>query len=177
MSSGARCGTLQRESGMGMAGRVQKYASRKLFALEQRTPRFKAVWQFAARLLGKDVADRYEDIRHWSLLCSSLRTGSRQDKKNCWEFSRCRKEVHGQIADILSVCPVALESRLDGVHGGRNAGRACWVVPGTHCHGSVQSTPEEKRMACKHCGFYQAVKADEGADFIQREEVLRMFLE
>lgn len=160
-----------------MTGSVKKYASRKLYELEQHAPRFRPVWRFAARLLGRDVVNRIEDLRHWSVLCASLRTGPRQDRINCWEYSNCRKEVHGQIADLLTVCPAALESRLDGIHGGRNAGRTCWVVPGTHCHGNVQSTLEEKRKACTYCGFYQKVCAEEGADFIRREEVLRIFLE
>jgi len=155
---------------------LKRYASRLLYALEQRAPRFTTVWESIARLLGSDIPRRVDDRRQWSI-CSALRTGPRQDRENCWQFSSCRKEVHGKIADVLSVCPVALESRLDGIHGGRNAGRACWVVPGTHCHGSIQNTPEEKRKACGHCAFYLKVAGEEGADFIQRDEVLRMFLE
>ena len=48
--------------------------------------------------------------------------------KNCWEHKKCGREPGGSETESLGVCPAAVESRLDGVHGGRNAGRACWIV-------------------------------------------------
>ena len=48
-------------------------------------------------------------------------------KTNCWEFKNCGRDLNGTRADELDICPVSAEIRLDGVHGGKNAGRACWV--------------------------------------------------
>ena len=43
-------------------------------------------------------------------------------KINCWEFKKCCREQNGSQIDELGVCPVFEEKRLDGVHGGKNAG-------------------------------------------------------
>ena len=48
---------------------------------------------------------------------------------NCWEYWGCGRESGGVNAIEEGVCPAARETRLDGVHGGRNGGRACWAVP------------------------------------------------
>lgn len=49
-------------------------------------------------------------------------------KINCWEFKKCGRESGGAHAYDFGVCPAATEKRLNGTHGGKNAGRACWVV-------------------------------------------------
>lgn len=77
--------------------------------------------------------------------------------KNCWEYKKCGREPGGKETDSLGVCPAATESRLDGVHGGRNAGRACWVVAGTLCGGNVQGTFAKKYSSCEKCDFYRTV--------------------
>jgi len=51
---------------------------------------------------------------------------------------------------------------MDGVHGGRNAGRACWVVAGTYCGGEVQGTYAQKRENCISCEFHRMVREEEG---------------
>ncbi len=83
-------------------------------------------------------------------------------KLNCWEVKKCgRNEAeHGRTS-----CPVFGESRLHGVHGGRNAGRACWVVAGTRCDGKEQESFTEKHRDCEKCTFYCLVKQEEGNDF------------
>ncbi len=82
-------------------------------------------------------------------------------RKNCWEFKKCGREKGGLLAHDLGVCPASLEQRLDGTHGGRNAGRACWVVAGTLCHGTVQGTYAHKYGSCGACDFYLDVKQEE----------------
>lgn len=62
----------------------------------------------------------------------------------------------------LGICPVVLEKKLDGTHGGVNAGRACWVVAGTFCGGTVQGTFAKKYEHCENCDFHLAVQAEEG---------------
>ena len=77
--------------------------------------------------------------------------------KNCWEHKQCGREPQGRNTASLGVCPAATEVRLEGVHGGRNAGRACWVVAGTLCGGEVQGTFARKFSNCEKCDFYQLV--------------------
>jgi hypothetical protein len=86
-------------------------------------------------------------------------------KRNCWEFKDCRRGP-GNNDSNEPLCPVCSEKRLHGVHGGSNAGRACWVVAGTMCDGSVQGTFFQKYRACQNCDFYKAVTKDEGSNFL-----------
>ncbi|MDA8100387.1 MAG: hypothetical protein M0042_12275 [Nitrospiraceae bacterium] len=86
-------------------------------------------------------------------------------KQNCWEFKKCGRQPQGQNARHLGVCPAAAEESLDEVHGGTNAGRACWVVAGTLCGGKVQGTFGAKYKSCEQCDFYQAVRAEEKGNF------------
>jgi hypothetical protein len=79
---------------------------------------------------------------------------------NCWEHMECGREPGGVNADVRGVCPATTDQRLDGVHGGINAGRACWVVSGTLCRGDVQGTFANKASCC-FCSFYRAVVAEE----------------
>ncbi len=64
----------------------------------------------------------------------------------------------------LSICPTLREESLDGIHGGRNAGRACWVVAGTMCGGTKQGLFASKLGKCVMCDFYKMVRSEE-ADF------------
>ncbi|MHB8843380.1 MAG: two-CW domain-containing protein [Nitrospirota bacterium] len=52
---------------------------------------------------------------------------------NCWEFKRCGREAGDNKVKELGMCPVSTEQRLDGVHDGECAGRACWILAGTLC--------------------------------------------
>ena len=86
-------------------------------------------------------------------------------KANCWEYKMCGRAPGGVMAEQLGVCPVALESRLDGVHGGQNAGRACWVVAGTFCGGKAGGTFSQKLPTCEKCKFYVLVRSEESPRF------------
>lgn len=89
----------------------------------------------------------------------------KNNKLNCWEVKQCgRGPGAGQDGDAAP-CPAATEERLDGVHGGRNSGRACWVVAGTFCGGKVQGTHAAKYDVCKKCNFFQQVAREEGKKF------------
>lgn len=87
-------------------------------------------------------------------------------KLNCWEVKQCGREPGGKRPD-LGVCPASAEKRLDGVHGGRNAGRACWIVAGTLCGGKVQGTFAKKYDSCEICDFFRLVREEEGADYVR----------
>jgi len=87
-------------------------------------------------------------------------------KLNCWEVKQCGREPGGQHEKDLGVCPVTLEVRLDEAHGGKNAGRSCWVVAGTLCKGELQGTFAQKYRNCEVCEFYKQVKREEAHQFV-----------
>ena len=80
---------------------------------------------------------------------------------NCWEFKKCERHQGGRFAGQMGICPAFLDESLNGIHGGRNAGRACWVVAGTFCGGRVQGTEAQKQQTCWRCDFIQQVKQEE----------------
>lgn len=82
-------------------------------------------------------------------------------KQNCWEFKKCGRESGGCKVHELGVCPASIEQKLDGIHEGKNSGRACWVVGGTYCKGEVQGNYAKKLSNCMECDFYKKVKSEE----------------
>jgi len=86
-------------------------------------------------------------------------------KENCWEVKKCGRGVDGAKSLELGVCLAATESRLNGVHGGKNAGRACWAVAGTLCGGIPQGTFAQKEESCVRCEFYKQIRREEGRSF------------
>jgi len=82
-------------------------------------------------------------------------------KANCWDFKKCGRGPNGAHVQELGVCPVSTYAALNGMHGGKNAGRACWVVVGSLCGGTVQGNEEQKQSACWECDFLHLVKQEE----------------
>ena len=82
-------------------------------------------------------------------------------KINCWEFKKCERQAGGRLVSELGVCPASTDQTLHGVHDGRNAGRACWVVAGTFCSGAIQGTEAQKQHNCWKCDFFQVVRKEE----------------
>jgi hypothetical protein len=83
-------------------------------------------------------------------------------KKNCWEVKQCGREPGGKNVDEFGVCPAATSEHMDGIHGGKNGGRACWVIAGTMCKGKQSGTYATKFKDCNKCDFYQQVWKEEG---------------
>ena len=77
------------------------------------------------------------------------------NKANCWEVMECHHPN----------CTARTEKRLNDIHGGVNAGRACWVVAGTRCRGEVQGEYAQKFHNCSICKFYLRVQQEEGGIF------------
>lgn len=75
---------------------------------------------------------------------------------------KCGRGPKGTKAKQMGVCPAASEKRLDKVHGGINSGRACWVVAGTFCGGTIQGSYARKQVACRRCDFYNKIVHEEG---------------
>jgi len=92
-------------------------------------------------------------------------------KLNCWEFKQCGREPGGANSQLGS-CPAVSEKKLDTVHGGKNAGRACWVVAGTLCNGEVQGTFAKKYSGCEKCDFYDKVWKEEQGSYIYSSVLL-----
>lgn len=94
-------------------------------------------------------------------------------KRNCWEFYQCGREPGGDNAKRIGTCPAATEKRLNGVHGGKNAGRACWAIAGTLCEGEPDRIITKKITSCvTQCGFYKQVKQEESSKFVSSHTLL-----
>lgn len=88
-------------------------------------------------------------------------TKKKKRKLNCWQVMKCGRTKGGRNVKKMGLCPVAEAVTLDGVHGGKNAGRACWIVAGTFCDGEVQGTFANKLENCRKCPFYQKLQKEE----------------
>jgi hypothetical protein len=95
-------------------------------------------------------------------------------KLNCWEFKKCGRQLGGEKALDVTLCPAIIEISLDGVHDGEFGGRACWVLPGTICNGVIQGNFAEKRKKCEKCDFYEYVRKQEGDAFLPAATLLRI---
>ena len=83
---------------------------------------------------------------------------------NCWEYKKCGYGPNVKKSGHM-ICPTVSEGRLNGVHNGAQAGRACWVIAGTFCNGDVQGKFAQKYGTCMNCDFYQKVLEEEGHKF------------
>jgi hypothetical protein len=90
--------------------------------------------------------------------------GSAPAKRNCWEVKKCGRQPGGPKAAELGICPATVHEALNGAHGGKNAGRACWAIAGSLCGGKIQGTYAEKLHNCWRCEFMNAVKREEEAE-------------
>jgi hypothetical protein len=84
-------------------------------------------------------------------------------KKNCWEFKGCGQERRGRDNSHVK-CPVPETITSNGVNGGKNAGRICWLIAHTMCKGETETTFEEMMKICGECDFYKLVKEEEGKE-------------
>ena len=77
-------------------------------------------------------------------------------KTNCWEYKQCGRGPAGK-----NPCAAAQETTFNGMHGGVNAGRACWVVAGTGGEGPVTGVLAASLKNCLRCDFFKQVETDE----------------
>jgi hypothetical protein len=82
-------------------------------------------------------------------------------KKNCWEVKGCGQQRRGREESLVK-CPVPEMTSADGINGGKNAGRICWLIANTMCKGAAESTFEAIIRNCVECDFYKLVKAEGG---------------
>lgn len=98
-------------------------------------------------------------------------------KENCWEFKKCGRQPQGLKSKELSVCPASINEKLDGINGGVNAGRSCWVIAGTFCGGEIQGSYAHKLNNCMECDFYKKVRDDQINDpegYMSSKELLSL---
>lgn len=95
-------------------------------------------------------------------------------RKNCWEFEGCGREVNGKRAKELGVCPAVTATKVNGTNGGVNAGRACWAIAGTLCGGQVQGSYAQKLGNCLNCNFFAYVRGEQGANFANSKQILKI---
>ena len=86
-------------------------------------------------------------------------------KLNCWEYKRC-SHGQGERPAQRNFCPAMSIPVLNGVHGGSQGGRSCWVVKDTLCGGRKSGVWSAKINECRSCGFYGMVMQEEGIDFM-----------
>jgi len=127
---------------------------------------------------GSEIRPYMKDIRKWSIVIQNSLDTDKAVKLNCWQFMGCRVQKKNSLLRAISgpyICPVFLEKKLDGVHGGINGGRACWIVSRTTCCGTIQGTCEEKYQTCIACDFYRSIMEEED-DLISLQALKAMLL-
>lgn len=90
------------------------------------------------------------------------------EKQNCWDVKQCERGPGGAKVHEGGICAAAAEQRADGIHGGKNGGRCCWVIAGTLCKGpTVQQGSYMQKFCsdCQNCDFYSKVKKEEEPNF------------
>lgn len=83
-------------------------------------------------------------------------------KINCWQFMKCGREPGGENTEKFGVCPVATKEIADGLNGGINAGRICWVVAENRCMCNTKSSHFHGKDYCFQCQFRYKVLMEEG---------------
>lgn len=94
------------------------------------------------------------------------------NKLNCWQYKQCGREPGGLNCMSMGVCPAARKEENNGIHGGQNGGRSCWVVSGTLCDGYIQGSFASKVKSCLDCDFYRLVASEENDNFESIEKAL-----
>jgi hypothetical protein len=101
-----------------------------------------------------------DDIWFWVSERAKHHGCRRPGLKNCWEVMRCG---HGG-----GKCRASSEPALHGIHGGQNAGRACWGLPRTLCR-------DRDKDKCRECTFQKQVRREQ-LDYILDEVALKELL-
>lgn len=96
------------------------------------------------------------------------------ERHNCWEFMSCGRQPGGSREKELGICPAAIYTSFEGVHGGKAAGRACWAVAGTMCIGDVSGVYALELRDCRKCEFYDWVRLQENGRLMLTIDLLNL---
>jgi hypothetical protein len=92
-----------------------------------------------------------------------------QDKKlNCWEFMKCGREGRNGKKVRSDICPVASSASGNGLNGGLNGGRICWMIAGTCCNRNGGCSARNRKSSCVSCEFRSMVIKQEGLQSVCR---------
>jgi len=69
-----------------------------------------------------------------------------ENNLNCWEYKNCSDSIN---------CPVKNESIANGLNGGINGGRICWIIMENH-------SKKKAKTDCFQCQFHYKVMNEEG---------------
>jgi hypothetical protein len=94
------------------------------------------------------------------------------EKINCWEFMKCGREPGSAKVSELGTCPASTFAKASGIHGGKDAGRCCWIVAGSLCDGKISGTYAHKIKDCLNCEFYKLIRKEESNKFLMLIKLL-----
>ena len=135
------------------------------------------VWsQLMINDLGNNVKPFLNEVRQWSLIIVQKKEGAQSTKINCWDFQGCDKHITSEHENELRSCPAFLETQLNGINGGKNGGRACWVIPDTLCFVRIRRTLIPKHLSCMLCNFKKNVLKEEKSDLTISDSFLNMLI-
>jgi hypothetical protein len=77
-----------------------------------------------------------------------------KEKLNCWDFKKCCKETDSR-GNGNNICQVKKEFYANGLNGGINGGRICWMIMDSLCK-------KKNQTVCFQCEFHYKVMAEEG---------------
>jgi len=126
---------------------------------------------------GPNVTPFLYDIRQWALIIVQKKAGAQSAKMNCWDFKRCNSNTGNDRIKKSDVCPVFSKTALDGINGGKNGGRSCWLIPGTLCGSRIQRAIIPKSIACRLCDFKRHVLREENPHRIITDTFLTMLIQ
>lgn len=126
--------------------------------------------------LGPNVQPHLKDIMEWSIVMAHKNTTPSPLKRNCWDYYQCGRTIKGDGKKEHDVCPAYYEKKLNGVHNGKNGGRACWVVTGTQCRERIKRLAIPQFLMCKLCDFKKTVISEEKKNFIVSDNFMKMLL-
>ena len=106
---------------------------------------------------GKKIEQLYLSSNNFVI----LQKNDPSQKVNCWEFMNCGRELGGEKADKLGVCPVATDISADGLNRGKMGGRICWGVS-RKSGGKIKEEKLAKKLSCESCLFFKLVNEEEG---------------
>ncbi|HMB45290.1 MAG TPA: hypothetical protein VKL21_05665 [Candidatus Methanoperedens sp.] len=109
---------------------------------------------------GKKIEQLYLSSNNFVI----LQKNDPSQKVNCWEFMNCGRELGGEKADKLGVCPVATDISADGLNRGKVGGRICWAISRKSGGKRKEGKLAKKLLFCESCSFFKLVKEEEGGE-------------
>ena len=98
--------------------------------------------------------------------------GEATDATKLLGSEKCGREPGGAKANEPGVCPVAVESRVNGTNSGQKRRPFLLGDSGPLCGGKVQVTFAAKLGNCMQCDFYKIVIKEEDRGLQQAKQII-----